>query len=380
MFPVFSYSQVYVSDDASLNISTKSELFFEDNFINDGVINNQGDIYVFGDIENTGQYQSGGKLYLVGYNQTVSMNADTVNELFIQGSGNKYLISDIYIATDLSLDDGIIIPTSQAKVIIMNDGTTSIGSDFSYVLGNLYMQGTGTKYFPIGTATTFLPVELHNITGDSLTIGMKSHDFYSAPIPGKGTRLLSQTNYWSQDILRGSLEYAQITLPTYLVGNTGFYTEDSIVVAMSNNVLGPYRSQGKDESITSVIPYEYVSSIDIDTANRIFYTLAMFYDVNWNLFYVPNALSHNATDIDDQRVKIYGNLFQEKGFSFTVKNQWGNVVYKTSSLIEMETNGWDGYNYKTGEREIIGQYIYILQAFTKHNEPYTKAGSIWIID
>jgi hypothetical protein len=325
-----------VSDDASLNISSKSELFFGDDFINDGVINNLGDIYVAGDITNTGQYQSVGKMFLLGYNQTVSMNGDTVNNLYVQGSGNKYLISDIYVASELYFDNGIVVPTSNSKMIVLDEAQTSVGSDFSYVLGYLYNQGTGTKYYPVGTATTFLPVELHNIVGDSLTIGMRANDFESAPIPGKGTRLLSQTNYWTQDVYTGELEYAQITLPTYLVGNTGFYTEDSIVVAMSDNVLGPYRSQGKDENITSIIPYEYVSSIDLDTANRTYYTLAMFYDVNWNLFYVPNALSHNATDIDDQRVRIYGNLFQEKGFSFTVKNQWGNVVYKTSSLIEME--------------------------------------------
>ncbi|MFO7869419.1 MAG: gliding motility-associated C-terminal domain-containing protein [Bacteroidales bacterium] len=380
LFPVFTYAQVYISEGASLNTSKKSELFFDDSFEIQGALNNQGDIYVTGDLINDGEYYSIGTLYLVGYNQTISMNGDTVNELIVQGSGNKYLLSDMYISGELMLDNGIIIPTNQSNLIIMDTAYISEGSDYSYVLGRLYSEGDGDKYFPVGTATTFLPVELHNIKGDSLTIGMKAHYFDSLPVPGKGTRKLSHTNYWSQDVLSGNVTYAQISLPMYLVGNTGFYSEDSVVVAMSDNVLGPYRSNGKDESISSIIPYEYVSSEDIDTANRDYYTLGIFYDLNWNLFYIPNALSHNASDEDDRCVKVYGDVFQEKGFSFIVKNQWGNIVFESTSLEQMESEGWDGYNQKTGNRGMIGQYQYVLKAFTKHNEIFTKAGSIWIIN
>ena len=69
-------------------------------------------------------------------------------------------------------------------------------------------------------------------------------------------------------------------------------------------------------------------------------TLSYFALVNYiyadmDLFYLPNALSHHAPDGDDRAIKVFGEVFEEKGFSFVVSNQWGNVVYKTTSFAEM---------------------------------------------
>ena len=379
ILPMVSFGQFYIQSDASLHVLKDAEISFFSDVYNEGVITNEGALYILGDFINEGSYLPMGAVYLFGENQSISINNDTIEHLYINGGGVKQIVSDVNILNSLTLTNGYMVPDSTAAIVILENASASEGSQDSYVINTLYSRGEGNLYFPIGIPTAFMPVELHDVEGDSLLIGMSAHAFDSTqtPIAGKGTRMVLDTRFWTQIVSEGTLKDARISLPI-LPEDIAFYTADSVVVARALDTLGPYRSSGSDDEITSRIPEVYVSSID--TANQTFYTLAVFHDVNWNLFYIPNALSQYAASEEDKAIKVYGNVFNPDGFSFTVKNQWGNTVYKTTSVQAMETKGWDGYNSKTGRREMTGQYMYFLQGITKHNEPFSTAGSIWIID
>ncbi|MCK9562650.1 MAG: hypothetical protein M0R02_08010 [Bacteroidales bacterium] len=379
IIPVFSFGQIYIQPNASITVLKDAEVTFSSDIYNYGSILNEGALFIQGDFINQGRYVPTGAVYLVGSDQSISFNQDTINHLFIQGGGTKRVLSDINILSSFTLTDGFVYPDSSTAVVLLENAEVNDGSINSYVIHTLFARGEGDLYFPIGIPTAFMPVELHNVEGDSLLVGMSAHAFDSTqkPIAGKGTRAILDSRFWTQTVAEGNIKNARISLPI-LPEDIDFYTADSVVVARAQDTIGPYRSSGADESITSRIPEIYVSSID--TANQTFYTLALYHDVNWNLFYIPNALSQHATSDEDKAIKVYGNVFQNDGFSFVVKNQWGNTIYKTTSVHEMETNGWNGVNARSGRREMIGQYIYFLHGITKHNEAFSTAGSIWIID
>jgi hypothetical protein len=40
------------------------------------------------------------------------------------------------------------------------------------------------------------------------------------------------------------------------------------------------------------------------------------------ILYIPNALSKNATNPNDRCIKVYGGIFKDEDFSFTITNQW----------------------------------------------------------
>lgn len=377
--PILSFSQIFVENDAMLYIQKDAVMYYSSDVRNDGVIYNEGNMYIIGDLINTGSHIPVGTIHLIGTDQQISINNDTLSNLVISGGGQKYIISNLFIKDSLILEFGYPVPFASSRIVLLSESYISDGSDFSYIRGPLYARAKSDMYYPIGVFSAFMPIELHEVQGDSLLIGMSAHEFDidNTPIAGKGTRKVLDTRYWMQDVSEGNLTYARISLPL-LPQDAEFYSADSVVVAMAYDTLGPYRSSGPADDIISRIPELYVSSID--TANRIFYTLGIFHDVNWNLFYIPNALSQFATNPEDKVVKVYGNVFKPEGFSFTVKNQWGNTVFSTSSLEVMESEGWTGFNQRTGRREMTGQYLYYLEGVTKHDESFSTAGTIWIID
>jgi len=368
-----------VSENATISVLKDAQLYDPNSLINNGTINNDGAISVVGDITNSGTINDIGSIYLIGTNQAIDIN-DTINTLVINGTGEKSIISNLYIQDYIDLQNGFLLPVDDNKIVLLQNASTSVGSTASFVKGILYSRGEGSKYYPIGLDTTFMPVEMQWIQSDTLPlVGMSAHLFEkdSIPFAGKGAKDILTTRYWKQEVVEGNITEGHISLPI-LPQDINYYTADSVVVVMSNERLGPYRSLGPNDEVVSRIPDLYTTSVD--TANYKFYTLGIFHEMNWDLLYIPNALSQNTPDINEQAIRIYGSVFKDEEFSFVVTNKWGNVVFESNSVTEMEENGWDGTNIKTGNREQIGIYHYYLKALTKRDNWYKKAGSIWIID
>ncbi|MDZ7651032.1 MAG: hypothetical protein U5K54_30025 [Cytophagales bacterium] len=76
---------------------------------------------------------------------------------------NNFL-ANITIESELDLQASNLKSVNGAK-IILNDGATVLGgSDQSHVVGPVEVKGTGNWIFPIGNGTTYLPVEINNVT------------------------------------------------------------------------------------------------------------------------------------------------------------------------------------------------------------------------
>lgn len=373
--PSLVQAQIFVANQATLHIDANSTFFIPQHLQNQGTISNQGTIEILGNWVNPGTNTPTGTVIFDGTNQQISQYGNTFYNVIITGGGNKEVPTRMYIINSIEFDNGYVVPVDTAKIILMPNAQSTIGSQISYVKGTLYAKGEGNKYFAVGSDNLFLPAEFHNIIGTATLFGISVHTFESTPTAGKGARVVFDDIYWKMDIIEGSIPDAQISLP---IPADHVANIDSIVVMQSTTVSEPFVNIGSDNSVSSIIPDDYVTSKD--SLKGPLFARGILLDVNWDLLYIPNALSNNATNPNDKCIKVYGGLFKAEDFSFTVTNQWGNKVFETKSLQEMETIGWTGENKKTNRRETTGQYFYYIQAVAKDNTPYSKAGSIWIID
>lgn len=129
--------------------------------INNGDISNAGVISIDSDWSNEGTYQSSGAFELIGTDQTVDHGISVFNQLTILGGGTKTLDANLYIASQLDLNSGVLMASdNDISVNLLNDAKTTGGSDESYVSGLLFQMGAGDILYPVGTATEYLPVTL----------------------------------------------------------------------------------------------------------------------------------------------------------------------------------------------------------------------------
>jgi len=89
-----------------------------------------------------------------------------------------------------------------------------------------------------------------------------------------------------------------------------------------------------------------------------------------NIIYVANTFTPNG---DGKNDVVYVHSNSIKSMNFYVYDQWGELLFKSSSLLA----GWDG-TFK-GTREPVGVYVYFVQATMNDGSHLTKKGTITLL-
>ena len=214
--------------------------------------------------------------------------------------------------------------------------------------------------------------------GDTVTFTAQNGINYDWSINSGGSVFQSgSTNTYTTDsLIQADTVYVEITDGNNCTA-TDFYTID--VSAYPNLTMDNDTSIFDGESITingytsNFVSYlwntnETTSSITVIDSGIYILTIENSYGcsvtdsititiLNNNLF-LPNMFSPN-NDGQNDILLIYGTGLDED-ISFKIYNRWGNVVYETNLLSELQTIGWDGkYN---GIDQPSGVYLYTLIA------------------
>jgi gliding motility-associated-like protein len=92
-----------------------------------------------------------------------------------------------------------------------------------------------------------------------------------------------------------------------------------------------------------------------DTAVKIIWIT----DEYW--LYIPNTFTPDNDGVNDMFCLQYHGI-REETFNFNIYDRYSNLVYSTEKIENLEcylnSNGWDGTNYKTGNDLPMGTYIY----------------------
>ena len=77
--------------------------------------------------------------------------------------------------------------------------------------------------------------------------------------------------------------------------------------------------------------------------------------------YIPNAFTPDKDGVNDLFCIQYNGV-REKTFNFNIYNRFSDLVYATDKINDLEcflnSNGWDGKHYRTGDELPMGTYIY----------------------
>jgi len=358
----------------------KASINVAGNISNQSTIENDGSIDLMGNFDNQNTCTSRGHIFLSGKDQTFYHKNTSISNLSVNGGGSKKMTSDVTIEKKLELNEGYISPSSGTKFLMKDGSETSDGNAYSFVDGMLYWEGAKTHYYPIGKNDIFTPVEFQDIEGDNLTLGMEVINPADVEMTeSKLTVNMVKSRYFKTDVAAGTFTQGYLALPYF--GSDNLDPGMKIGVAQAAEAAGPYlmlkRNADKNSRISDT-KLDYV--VSDKPATQKYFTVANYLNADMSMLYVPNALSHFAPDSNDVAIRVYGDVFTNDDFLFTVSNQWGNLIFKTTSREEMARHGWDGTNKRTGRREMIGQYYFSLKATTLDGEKYETAGSVWIID
>ena len=137
--------------------------------------------------------------------------------------------------------------------MVQANGAVIGGSDDSYVDGNLFHQGTGYKFFPVGFNGNYRPAELLNVTGTDPVVGISVHEPNANPVVPLQIITVSEVRYWQMTHLSGNYMGSQIRLKVgsdELLGNPEL---QDIAVTNTDSIGGIFLSLGQSQFSGSLL-------------------------------------------------------------------------------------------------------------------------------
>lgn len=378
IFGSTALAQALTNDNALITITPSTRLTILGGALNNGDLVNKGTLSLTGDWMNVDTYTPENGLFILNGTdrQNIAHNGQEVYQLLIAGEGEKVITSDMEIQDTLDLMDGVLTISNGITLLVQANGTVVGGSDVSYIDGPLFHQGTGNKYFPVGSNGSFRPAELINVTGTNPVMGIATYQPNPDPTVPLELLAVSDTRYWQLIHQSGVYDGTQIRLKVTNDERLGSDVDiQDVVVTSADSIGGIFLNLGQSQFTGSLSDGQVTSSLP---AFSEFYAIAVEGFAEERALFVPNALSPAALDPEDQVVKVYGQQIVDEDFMFRIYNRWGQIVYETNSFSEANTNGWHGETY-SGDEESIGVYHYTLTGTFASGAHFQRHGSIQVI-
>jgi len=313
-------------------------------FNNNGNIKQSGTLVLGGDLSNLQNFDASEALIILnGENQKIQSNKLSVQNLIINNGHIKTIEGEVEITNVLQLNDGKVMVNQDDGQITLENGVAVYANENSYVIGNIFHRGIGDKFFPVGDQNTYAPVTLYDLEGESPTVGIA----YS---------LKGKQPYWRQMVKEGTYNGALIEVSFPSQNEDQIYYQDYLQL-----------KAGLDQSATNTLlgassVYTTSSNISItskDKTNLSWLTIGFIANEAMERVYVPTAFSSQASNVEDQIIKVYGNLISFRNFHFGIQDAWGKWVYETNSLEKAMGEGWFNYSSSNNTYRYVlsGSYI-----------------------
>lgn len=357
---LYNQSNLYINE---VNIYVDGEID------NSGLLINDGLIGVSQDWTNQGVYRGKGALEVYGNTPQRIVHNDKLQKLLVKGWGTKFIRGSLNITDELHLIQGILEVPEKNELSLNEKAIVYGGSKESYVEGAMTVEGTGYKFFPLGKNGTYAPIEFLDVKGTTAKYSVEV--FENAPVITVENTIVKNGLYWQRKDIVGEFGGAAVALE---FDPSHFIDINKMILVAGSDWNTPFLaiedvelSQEKDQLRTRNLvtaPIIMLAEISEDWAEAD--------------FYFSNALSPKASNIENQKAKIFGDRLDDENFRFEVFNRWGSLVYENSSLESMKTNGWDGRSLN-GDHLISGPYPYRLIAYDKTGKRFERKGVISIL-
>jgi len=356
-----------VTNNANLFIAAGTTLAVEGDFVNNEKVTNNGSLFISGAWINNKTYDAGSGTFVLSSpnDQIVNHNEQSFTNLRIAGGGRKLFLANLTIEESLSLDDGILVAENDSKLIIADGATIQGGSANSYLVGPLQRNGEGDLFFPIGSATEYLPATLRQTEGDEPQITMRaySNSFPFASL--QNVAIIDTSRFWEMETSNYEGAFLELEIPN---DNDFDNIDDLVIIAAEDSVsetinLGQFEQSGtlNNGAITSE-----------EQALFRFYTLGALGNSERNTeITVFNVITPNGDGRHD--FLNIENISEFPNNVVTIYSRWGNQIYRTSGYNNNDIvfTGIDD----NGAQLKTGNYHYVID---KGNGDKPIAGYLFI--
>ena len=97
--------------------------------------------------------------------------------------------------------------------------------------------------------------------------------------------------------------------------------------------------------------------------------------------YIPNSFTPDDNGINDYFCLSYNGILIET-FYFNIYDRYSNLVYSTNNINDLKcltNNGWDGLNFKSGNKSPMGTYVYEIYFQDFEGWKHKEAGHLQLI-
>lgn len=346
-------AQGFFNRGAIVSISEGTILSIPDSMVNTGTLINNGQVIVYGAWINTGTYNPGtGQVDLNSdIDQVINHSAQSIEKLVISGGGQKEFLADIFVQSELTLTDGVLVSKNGARIVMDNEATIVGGSDASHIVGTVERKGTGDWYFPVGNGTKFLPVTIPAVSNAASFGILTLHELSAGEIlTGEfDVEKLSTRRYWEL-VSGGPPLQSKIILPVVDEDDLGPGTDNLIVVA-GNAPMGPYANISQ-AGISGSLTSGSVTSQSAPT-QKYFAVARLLTEREIEVF---NAVSAGGDGKNDFMTIKNIEFYPEN--RVTIHNRWGDLVYETTGY-DNDENVFKGVS-KNGNELPSGTYFYSI--------------------
>lgn len=341
---------------STISLAPQTIFIVPDSLVNTGTLINNGDLRISGAWINQGTYVAGtGQInFDSDLPQIINHNDQSIANLTISGGGEKQFLANITIQSELKLESGILLSGNGAKIIMKETVAVTGGSDNSHVQGPVERYGQGDWLFPTGNGTTYLPVEVTNVTDPAASATLTLNELVSGQVLTGDAEVakLSTKRYWELVVGGGKLDGSKINLA--VVGEEGLTGDfNLLVVGGSNNATGSYASLGQSKLIGTLTAGSVTSE---QSPSYAFFTVAAI--LGEHGIEVFNAVSPNG-DGKNEFMKIL-NIEFYPGNQVIIVNRWGDRVFEMSGYNNDQKNFRGESNINGNNKLPGGTYFYTI--------------------
>jgi hypothetical protein len=151
---------IYISEGAIVSIGMET--------INNGSIDNKGNLEIKSNINNNADFSSTGMIFL---RSETGINVHGSRELVVD---RVSLDSDLHLETSLGINkslafnNGLIYSNEKASVNFGPEASHTLSNDFSHVVGNVSKSGNGSFTFPVGDGYANRSFEVSDLRGRTI--------------------------------------------------------------------------------------------------------------------------------------------------------------------------------------------------------------------
>ncbi len=350
-----SVAQSIFNKSGEISISSGTIVTVGDSVINDGKLTNNGDLRISGAWINNGTYDAGNGQITFNSNhaQIINHNDQSFERLVINGGGEKKFLANITVESELNLQNGVLVSSNGAKIIIKEGAKITGGTNQSHVVGPIEHIGKGDWEFPGGNGTVYLPVMISNVSDSKANATLTLHEL-TAGQALKGNdefEKLSDQRYWELSLAQGSLQGSRITLP---LDNENLSDQSELwVVASAKVITNEFSNLGQSEAQGNASSGSVTSDKSAETS---FLTVGVLNDDR--IIVVYNGVSPNNDNSNDF-LKIR-NITSYPKNKVSIFNRWGDKVFEASGY-DNDKIIFKGENNLSGSSKLMsGTYFYSI--------------------